>query len=110
MQFLENQYYHLYNRTNSNELIFRTHDNYLYFLRKYRYHLDEFLDTIGYCLIPTHYHFLIRVRNHNSSDDSKSSDELKKWVKSYIHLMTLSHRMNWGKWEQKIHKYLINFF
>jgi REP element-mobilizing transposase RayT len=48
----------------------------LYFLKKYRYYLDEFFETIGYCLMPTHFHFLVRVKDQlNSSDDSKSSDE-----------------------------------
>ena len=34
MQFIENTYYHLYNRTNNEESLFRSVDNYLYFLKK----------------------------------------------------------------------------
>ncbi|MDT3741356.1 MAG: transposase [Candidatus Kapabacteria bacterium] len=62
MQFYENQYYHLYNRTNNEEALFRSDENYLYFLKKYRFYLDDYLDTIGYCLMPTHFHFLVRVK------------------------------------------------
>jgi len=62
MIFYENTYYHFYNRTNNEEVLFRSEDNYLYFLKKYRYYLDEYLDTIGYCLMPTHFHFLVRVK------------------------------------------------
>jgi REP element-mobilizing transposase RayT len=64
MQFCENTYYHLYNRTNNEELLFRSEENYLYFLKKYRYYLDEYFETIGYCLMPTHFHFLVRVKEY----------------------------------------------
>ena len=62
MQFYNNTYYHLYNRTNNEEALFRSEENYLYFLKKYRFYLDDYLETIGYCLMPTHFHFLVRVR------------------------------------------------
>jgi REP element-mobilizing transposase RayT len=62
MKFYENKYYHLFNRTNNEEALFRTEENYLYFLKKYRFYLDEYFETIGYCLMPTHFHFLVRVK------------------------------------------------
>jgi putative transposase len=72
VKFYEDTYYHLYNRTNNDEALFRSEDNFLYFLKKYRFYLDEYLETIGYCLMPTHFHFLVRVKaSNNSSDDSK---------------------------------------
>ena len=70
MKFHENQYYHLYNRTNNEEALFRSDENYLYFLKKYRFYLDEFLDTIGYCLMPTHFHFLVRVKYYKKNYNS----------------------------------------
>jgi REP element-mobilizing transposase RayT len=76
MQFYENQYYHLYNRTNNEEALFRSDENYLYFMKKYRFYLDDYLDTIGYCLMPTHFHFLIRVKPlaTQTSDVFETSD------------------------------------
>jgi len=65
MQFYENTYYHLYNRTNNEEALFRSMENYLYFLKKYRYYLDDYLETVGYCLMPTHFHSLVRVKEFN---------------------------------------------
>ena len=62
MKFYEDIYYHLYNRTNNEEALFRSEENYLYFLKKYRYYLGEYLETVGYCLMPTHFHFLVRVK------------------------------------------------
>ena len=71
MQFYENTYYHLYNRTNNEEALFRSEENYLYFLKKYRYYLDDYLETIGYCLMPTHFHFLVRPK---VADDKEHID------------------------------------
>lgn len=69
MEFISNQYYHIYNRTNNKELLFRTNENYGYFIKKYRYYMDEYFDTIGYCLMPTHFHLLIRVKQIDILDD-----------------------------------------
>ncbi len=73
MKYYENIYYHIYNRTNNEETLFRSRENYLYFLKKYRYYLEELLETIGYCLMPTHFHFLARVREL-SKQTNKTSD------------------------------------
>ena len=59
------QYYHLYNRTNNDELLFKEKKNYLYFLGKYRHYLAEFVDTHAYCLMPTHFHFLIYIKSED---------------------------------------------
>lgn len=55
-------YYHVYNRGNNREAIFFEHDNYLFFLKQVRKYLLPHLDFVAYCLMPTHYHFLVRVR------------------------------------------------
>ena len=68
MKFYENTYYHLFNRTNNEEALFRSEENYLYFLKKYRYYLDEYFETVGYCLMPTHFHFLVRVKEIKRED------------------------------------------
>ena len=62
MQLEQNKYYHLYNRTNNQELLFKSRDNYLYFLTKYRKYTETDLDTLAYCLMPTHFHFMIYVK------------------------------------------------
>ncbi|MBK9248199.1 MAG: transposase [Ignavibacteria bacterium] len=65
MQLHHNNYYHLYNRSNNREAVFRCHDNYLYFLKKYRTAFVDKFDTIAYCLMPTHFHLLVRVTSEN---------------------------------------------
>ncbi|MBN1888068.1 MAG: transposase [Thermoflexales bacterium] len=61
VQFAQGQYYHIYNRGIGRQPIFRESDNYLYVLRLMKKYAVEFQVTvIAYCLMPNHYHFLLR--------------------------------------------------
>lgn len=55
------QFYHFYNRGAHRLCLFREPDNYVFALRrtkKYVRHLD--LSLVAYCLLPNHYHLLVR--------------------------------------------------
>ena len=61
VKFVQGHYYHIYNRGANRQPIFRTRDNYLFLLRrvkKYGAHFE--ILVIAYCLMPNHYHFLLR--------------------------------------------------
>jgi REP element-mobilizing transposase RayT len=54
-------FYHIYNRGAHREPIFREEGNYLFVLRKVKRYVKEFdLTIIAYCLMPNHYHWLVR--------------------------------------------------
>ncbi|NEP16125.1 MAG: transposase [Leptolyngbya sp. SIO4C1] len=66
--FTPGQYYHLYNRGNNRQKIFFERENYLFFLRQFRRYLAaKTLYVSAYCLMPNHYHFLVRLREENLS-------------------------------------------
>lgn len=56
--------YHLYNRGNGKERLFYTDENYNHFLRLYRKYLYNDLNTFAYCLMPNHFHLLVRITNN----------------------------------------------
>jgi REP element-mobilizing transposase RayT len=58
----EGEYYHLYNRGNNRERIFRGPGDYAFFLQRVHIYLTPILDVVAYCLMPTHYHLLVFVR------------------------------------------------
>ena len=60
----QGKYYHIYNRGNNREDLFKEEKNYEYFLRLYAYHLDPVADTFAYCLLKNHFHLLIKVKEH----------------------------------------------
>jgi len=76
MQLELNGYFHIFNRTNNQEALFRSEENYIYFLKKYRYYFDSDFDTICYCLMPTHFHFLVKISTDNISGIKKKFGEL----------------------------------
>ena len=56
------QYYHIYNRGNNRETLFRQERNYDYFLDLYTRHIYGIADTYAYCLLPNHFHLLVRIK------------------------------------------------
>jgi putative transposase len=76
--FLPDQYYHFYNRGNNRQAVFFERDNYLYFLRGIQKYLCGSMEILAYCLMPTHYHLLVRVkpqpRQPQTSEFSENSE------------------------------------
>lgn len=55
-------YYHIYNRANGNDRLFMSSENYRYFLQKYGEHISPVAHTFCYCLMPNHFHVLVRIK------------------------------------------------
>ncbi|MEM7112931.1 MAG: transposase [Chloroflexota bacterium] len=61
ISFIQGHYYHIYNRGAGRQPIFRESENYLYLLRLLkRVLVDLQISMIAYCLLPNHYHWLVR--------------------------------------------------
>lgn len=59
--WLPGHYYHIYNRGARRLTIFREEANYLFVLHRMKKYCKLFtLSIIAYCLMPNHYHFLVR--------------------------------------------------
>ncbi|MEO6062273.1 MAG: hypothetical protein ABIQ99_10065 [Thermoflexales bacterium] len=54
--------YHVYNRGNNREDLFRSEDDFSLFMKLYAHHTDPIAVTYAFCLLPNHFHFLIAVR------------------------------------------------
>ena len=48
----------------ANREVFIENDNYLFFLSQYDKYLKAYFETLAFCLIPNHFHFLIRVKEN----------------------------------------------
>lgn len=59
----ENRFYHIYNHAVGNELLFTKEDNYKYFLMLIEKYLLNCLDIFSYCLMPNHFHLVIRIKD-----------------------------------------------
>ena len=67
------KYYHIYDHSIGSDNLFRNDGNYFYFLKKYAEYLCPVFETYSYCLMPNHFHFLVKV---------KSEESLVKYFKS----------------------------
>ena len=65
--------YNIFNRANGSERLFLSADNYQFFLRKYEQYISPISNTYCYCLMPNHFHFLVKI---------KEEDVLKEYFKA----------------------------
>jgi putative transposase len=56
-------YYHIYNHANGFENLFQSDENYRFFLAKWGKYIAPVADTYAYCLMPNHFHALIRIKD-----------------------------------------------
>ena len=60
-EFAQDGFYHIYNRGAGHQTIFREGENYLFVLRQVKKYARELnIAVIAYCLLPNHYHFILR--------------------------------------------------
>jgi len=63
MQFEQSHLYHIYNRGNNSQKIFFNRENYLFFLDKIKKNILPHTDILAWCLMPSHFHFMVHVNN-----------------------------------------------
>ncbi len=52
--------YHVYNQSINYEPLFRSDDNYRFFINKVKREILPYADILAYCLMPDHFHFLLK--------------------------------------------------
>lgn len=87
------QYYHIYNHANGDDNLFREGKNYPFFLSKYHLHIDPIAETIAWCLMPNHFHLLVRIKDEVELEqdfpkfktlENLATDEEKELQLSYL--------------------------
>lgn len=78
------KYYHIYNRGNNFEDIFRQKSDYLHFLKLTDIYITCITDVYAWALLRNHFHLLVRIKNDNeigylNSKNANSDDLELKW-------------------------------
>lgn len=105
MQIYQGYYYHIYNRTNNKEIAFKSPENYLYFLKKYRDYLAMLIDALAYCLMPTHFHFLVYIF---SADITKIQRNIGIWLSSFTKAINKRYKRHSNLFQQHTKAVLIS--
>ncbi|MFO7614706.1 MAG: hypothetical protein R6W71_08725 [Bacteroidales bacterium] len=78
------RYYHIYNRGNNRENIFYKGEHYQFFIKKYTEMIHPYVHTYAYCLLPNHFHFLLKVDPFTSNVSCKQPSHLfRKFFQCY---------------------------
>ena len=101
-----NTSYHIFNHANGFENIFREDENYRYFLEKYLIFITPVAETYAYCLLPNHFHLVVRIRKREVIEEPIRN-------KTNSNTNNFSKVRNFGKVEiseQEIEKYISKQF
>ena len=75
-------FYHVYNHAVGNEKLFRHSFNYKFFLDRLVKYLDGFVDIYSYCLMPNHFHLLVRVKDFETISATLINSEKRREINS----------------------------
>lgn len=82
MKLTDGKVFHIYNRGNQQQKIFFSEDNYLFFMRKMQSGLLPFCDLLAYCLMPNHFHWLLRIKSVNEFSETEERMNAEKFSKA----------------------------
>ena len=88
MEFFQNELYHIYNRGNNQQKIFFKPDNYIFFLAKVRRYIMPYCDILAYCLMPNHFHFLIKADERTIASKSIAAKDKNVLSEGIRHLLS----------------------
>lgn len=82
----QGNYYHIYNCGINGETIFKEPANYEHFLRLYDKYLEQVAETFAWCLMPNHFHLLVRIKTEDEIVATASPERVlnPSWVKKRI--------------------------
>ncbi|MGE0590807.1 MAG: transposase [Cyclobacteriaceae bacterium] len=72
--------YHIYNHGNAEDNLFRSEENYRYFLQKYGEYISPVAFTYAFCLMPNHFHFLVKIKEELQAGNPISGSKGEKHI------------------------------
>ena len=95
MKVEANNIYHIYNQGNNRQQIFFSREHYLLFLQLYRKHIAQHCETLCYCLMPNHFHFLVYATDKSVLETKLGSITIQKLSDGFRRLLsTYAHELN----------------
>ena len=124
IELIPGYFYHIFNRGINQDKIFLKEENYHYFLRKYDEYFSDFADTYSYCLLPNHFHLLVRIKDSDKKDSifgkekmdlserkkMESFSKAKKNASEQLRRFFISYSMSINKQEKRMGSLFIKNF
>lgn len=93
------EFYHIYNRAISSDLLFVSENDMKYFLRRLNYYIIPLSDIYAYCLMPNHFHLMIRLKDVNEISIKAENISNSIFTQAFSNLFN-----SYSKTFNKIHK------
>lgn len=95
------RYYHLFNRGINRQKVFFNRENYFFFLKQLERYLTGYVDILAYCLLPNHFHLIVRLNDELNLQDRLiiSEEETGKLVSNQFRRLFISYSMAINKQE-----------
>ena len=82
---LPDKYYHIFNKANNNELIFKDDKDYQFFMQQCGTLLPEHIDIFAFCLMPNHFHIFLQPKYTSKIKGKESINEsIRKLFQLYV--------------------------
>lgn len=91
-KFQAGKFYHVYNRAVGAEKLFFKAPNYGYFLSLYQKRLGPLVDTFSYCLLPNHFHLLIKIKDEFENAESVVIEMLRRFFIAYAQAINVQEK------------------
>ena len=69
-------FYHIYNRGNNGDVIFKEKSNYIYFLALLKKYIIPKAEVYAYCLLSNHFHLMIKVLDDDDNGEFSKTSRL----------------------------------
>lgn len=108
MQSIEyGKYYHIYNRGINGEELFKSEDNFKYFLSKYSDYINPIAETYAWCLLKNHFHFIIKIKEENEVL-KKPSQQFSNFFNAYTKAFNKQNGRHGALFERPFRRKLID--
>ena len=111
-KFEPGRFYHVYNRSVDKMAMFKTDDNYRFFLKQYDHYMSGVVNTYAYCLLGNHFHLLVQAKDlpgEEASDLERikkptgiAADTTHKTVSHHFRKLFQSYAMAFNKQQNRI--------
>ena len=112
--FEPGKYYHIFNRGNNKENIFKQDENYLYFLQLVKKHLTETCQIYVYCLLPNHFHLLLKIKDtkelpkNYQNGDKKIHQPFSNLFNAYTKAINKKYHRTGSLFQEHLHRIKID--
>lgn len=108
--FEEGKSFHIYNRGNNKENLFVEERNYSFFLQKMYQYLYSIVDIYSYCLMPNHFHLVLRIKekenlpNEYQLGTKKLHQPFSNFFNSYTKAINKAYKRTGSLFQEHLHR------